>query len=431
MPRLHPPREPVTVHFDGEAVVAQRGEPVAAALVAAGHLALARSPKFHRPRGPACMRAACDGCLARVDGEPNVMTCRVPAADGMRIETQNVVGSRDTDLLRMADWFFPEGMNHHELFAGIPGVQRVMQAFARRVAGLGRLPREPGPVRAAVRRAVDVLVVGAGAAGMAVALELSRRGRAVEVVDDDLAWGGGVRLLGGAWRGRGAATWTGPWAPLLAAFGEAVATSRLVLRLRTTAAGIYGDDVLVAGEGGVEVVNARTLVLAPGAHDGVLPFEGNDLPGVMSGRAAAALLHEGVSPGERVVVAVDEGSGPYGEAVARALPSAIIVRGTVVGARGSARVKEVTVASCKPGAEQRLPCDALVVDAPRAPAYELCAQAGAELAHEPRGFLVRAVRGDGRIRDGVFAAGEVVGTPLDPGALAAAAQAIAGAVSPR
>jgi sarcosine oxidase subunit alpha len=309
-------------------------------------------------------------------------------------------------------------MNHHELFAGVPGVQRVMQAFARRVAGLGRLPKEPGPVRAAVRREVDVLVVGAGAAGMAAALELARRGRAVEVVDDDLAWGGGVRFLGEA------------WTAVLAAFGEAVAAGRVVLRLRTTAAGLYGDDLLVAGEAGVEVLTARTLVLAPGAHDGVLPFEGNDLPGVMSGRAAAVLLHEGVSPGDRVVVAVDEGGGPYGEAVARALPGATLVRGAAVLARGSARVKEATIAVAA-GGEQRFPCDTLVVDAPRAPAYELCAQAGAELAHEPRGFLVRPPLRDGRIRDGVFAAGEVVGTPLDPTAMARAAQALADSASPR
>ncbi len=130
----------MTLFLDGEPVVAERGEPAAVALLAAGHLALARSPKFHRPRGPACLRAACDGCLARVDEVPNVMTCRVPSTEGLRIETQNVVGSKDTDLLRMADWFFPEGMNHHELFAGVPGVQRVLQGFARRVAGLGRLP---------------------------------------------------------------------------------------------------------------------------------------------------------------------------------------------------------------------------------------------------------------------------------------------------
>src|SRR5947207_323758 len=176
--RIRPLRDPVTVRFDGDDVPAERGEPLVAALVAAGHLTLARSPKFHRPRGPACLRAACDGCLARVDSVPNVMTCRVPAADGMCIETQNVVGTRELDLLRAADWFFPEGMNHHELLAGVPGVSRVMQGLARRVAGLGTLPGGGGesapdvPVPPAIRRQVDAIVIGAGPFGIAAAVEL-------------------------------------------------------------------------------------------------------------------------------------------------------------------------------------------------------------------------------------------------------------------
>jgi sarcosine oxidase, subunit alpha len=402
MPRRRPPSDPVTLQLDGQAVIAERGEPAAVALIAAGHLGLARSPKFHRPRGPTCLRAACDGCLARVDGEPNVMTCRVPAEEGTRIETQNVVGSRDTDLLRTADWFFPEGMNHHELLAGIPGLQRVMQVFARRVAGIGRLPEQASPPRMAMRRKVDALVVGAGASGMAAALELLRRGRAVEVVDDDLSWGGSLRALVGP---AGVA-----WEPLLHAFGEAVARSRLALRLRTTAAGLYGDDLLVAGLDGIEVVNARTLVLTPGAHDGVLAFEGNDVPGVLSARAAGWLFARGVTVGQRMVVVVADGGGPFGEALARAHDGTQLLRGQPDRVRGSGRVKEARVVDA--AGERRWPCDTLVIDAPRAPAYELCAQAGAELVHQPRGFVAR-VREGGRIRRGVLAAGEVVGTPLD------------------
>jgi sarcosine oxidase subunit alpha len=320
----------------------------------------------------------------------------------MRIETQNVVGSRDTDLLRMADWFFPEGMNHHELLAGVPGVQRVMQAFARRVAGLGRLPKETVAPRPAARRKADVLVVGAGAAGMASALELARRGRRVEVVDDGLVWGGSLRALAGPARVA--------WEPLLRAFGDALAASKVSLRLETTAAGIYGDDVLVGGPGGIEVVTARTLVLAPGAHDGVFAFEGNDVPGVMSARAAGWLLAHEATAGKRVLVTVTEGGGPFGEALAGAVPGVELVRGAPTRVRGSGRVKEVTVAVAE--GERRIACDALLVDAPRAPAYELCAQAGAELAHEPRGFVARVTAG-GQLRSGVLAVGEVVGTPLD------------------
>jgi sarcosine oxidase subunit alpha len=418
VPRLRPPRDPVTIRFDGQAVVAERGEPIAVALVAAGHLVLARSPKFHRPRGPACQRAACDGCLARVDDVPNMMTCRTPAAEGTRVETQNVVGSRDHDLLGMADWFFPAGMNHHELFAGVPGVQRVMQAFARRVAGLGKLPREVVPPRESARRDADVLVVGAGPAGMATALGLAARGRRVEVVDDDLVWGGSARALVGV---DGEA-----WAPLLGAFERGMSARQVTLRLETTAAAIYGNDVLVAGHAGVEVVTPRVLVLAPGAHDGVLAFDGNDGPAVMSARAAGRLLGYGVTPGAQAVVVVAEGGGPFGEAFARAEPSATLVRGVPVGARGSGRVHDWTIAT--PEGERRFPGDVLLVDAPRAPAYELCAQAGAELGHQPYGFIARVGPG-GRIRDGVFAVGEVVGTPLQPDAITREAERVVAAAS--
>lgn len=119
--RVRALKDPVTLTLDGEEVVAERGEPVAAALIAAGKTPIARSPKFHRPRGPACLRGACDGCLARVDGAPNVMTCLVPAEEGMTVVSQNRIGPRDADVLRVTDWFFPDGMNHHEhLIRGVP-----------------------------------------------------------------------------------------------------------------------------------------------------------------------------------------------------------------------------------------------------------------------------------------------------------------------
>jgi sarcosine oxidase, subunit alpha len=423
--RIRPLTDPVTLHLDGDAVPAERGEPAAAALIAAEYLSFARSPKFHRPRGPACLRAGCDGCLARVDGVPNVMTCRVPAADGMRIETQNVVGSRDHDLLEAADWFFPEGMNHHELLAGVPGVSRVMQGLARRIAGLGELPSHDAPqppARAASRRTADVLVVGAGLYGMAAAVELASRGRAVEIVDDDLSWGGSLRGLRGFPLDLGGgreANLASAWSSLVDAFTRTLRAGTS-LRLRTTAAGIYDDDVLLSSPAGVEVVTPRTLILATGAHDGTLPFEGNDVPGVMSARAGCRLLAHGVVPGKRVVVLAPEGRGAdayatrlFAEAYVAARPDAKLVAGVPERARGSRRVREITVQTSD--GKRGFTCDALLIDAARAPAYELPAQAGAQLSHGPAGFLP-AVGPGGAIRNDrrVLALGEVAGDPVDP-----------------
>lgn len=422
--RTAPIRRPVTVTLDGKPLVAEEGEPLAAAFVAEGKLTLARSPKFHRPRGPSCFRGACDGCLARVDGVPNVLTCMVPAEDGMTVTTQNRVGFREADLLRVTDWFFPEGMNHHELFAGVFGVQALMQTFARRVAGLGKLPEHALAPREARRRHTDVLVVGSGPSGMAIASRLARAGRRVEVVEDQPVFGGGLRALDGeALR---------PFAEGMRAFEKDVERGAVCLRTRTVAGGLYDRDLLVVSEEGAEILTADALVLASGAHDGVLAFEGNDLPGVVSARAAGFLLGRNVLVGQRPAIVVSNGGGPFGASYMQKFQRladveegrdwhAEIVVGEPVRVEGSNRVSSVVVRT--EHGEREIVADAVLVDAPRAPAHELATQAGADLVHEPRGFVVRTK--EGRVGDGVYALGELCGTLLDAAAIDAEADRVA------
>ena len=413
--------DPVTITLDGEPIPAERGEPVAAALIAAGKLMIARSPKFHRPRGPSCMRAACDGCLARVDETPNVMTCMVAAEEGTTVVSQNRLGPREVDLLRMTDWFFPSGMNHHELFAGIPGVQTVMQAFARRVAGLGRMPVEVEAPHPAVRRVADVVVIGGGPSGMAIATRLADAGRAVEVIDDQLTVGGGLLAL--------APPDARAFEQIRASFMDQVTRAKLRLRIRTVAGGLYGSDLLVVGPEGAEVLETRSLVLASGAHDGALAFEGNDVPGVMSARAGGALLARGVLAGKRIVVVVSSGGGPFGESFARAAggrAAVTVVHGEPVRVRGSSRPKAVVVRDAK-GQETEHAADVVLIDAPRSPAYELAEQAGARLAHEPRGFVVRTE--EGRIAQGRYAVGELTGVPFEAVAIALQATQVAAKIA--
>lgn len=401
---------PVTITLDGQPIVAEEGEPLAATLVAADELAIARSPKFHRRRGPSCLRGACDGCLARVDDVPNVMTCMTAARDGMMVVSQNRLGPRDADLLRMTDWFFPDGLNHHEIFAGVPGVQNVMQAFARRVAGLGRLPGAEVPRRRATRRSADVVVVGGGAAGLAVSAMLAAKGRGVEVLDDQIAIGGSLLALGAEDRAR--------FGAIEGLFRDALRKRSLRARTSTSAGGIYGSDLLVVGPEGAEVIEARAIVLACGAHDGVLAFENNDAPGVMSARAAGFLLQRGVVVGRKIAVVVADGGGPFGESFARAASAhaeVTLVRGEPRAVKGTSRAKAVVVG------KREIACDAVLVDAPRSPSYELAEQAGATLAHELSGYLVKETP------PGVYATGEIAGVALD----AAAIEAHAARVSER
>src|SRR5882724_6461838 len=195
--RLSPPKHPVELELDGETLTAEAGEPIAVALIAADKVVLCRSPKLHRPHGPYCLRGGCDGCLVRINGEPNVTSCMVACRGGERIETQNVLGTRKVDLLEATDWFFPRGIDHHHLLAGVPAASFVVQKIARHVAGLGQLPDEPRKTGTARREDVDVLVVGGGAAGLLIAKRLvgSRSTPSdlrVLVIDDGVVPGGSL-----------------------------------------------------------------------------------------------------------------------------------------------------------------------------------------------------------------------------------------------
>ena len=81
-------RKKIQITFDGESVEALEGEPIAAALLAAGKKVFYRTVKRNDPRGYFCAIGVCNDCKMIVDGVPNVRTCVTPVREGMIIETQ-------------------------------------------------------------------------------------------------------------------------------------------------------------------------------------------------------------------------------------------------------------------------------------------------------------------------------------------------------
>src|SRR5512142_545177 len=113
MPRLPGFPTDATVRLDGTAHPARTGEPLAAALLAAGVAILGRSPKYHRPRGAFCLGGSCAGCHLGVDGLPSRAACRTPCRDGLVAETQNAIPGARHDLLGALDLVTPRGLDHH------------------------------------------------------------------------------------------------------------------------------------------------------------------------------------------------------------------------------------------------------------------------------------------------------------------------------
>ncbi|MDR2671190.1 MAG: (2Fe-2S)-binding protein [Oscillospiraceae bacterium] len=85
-------RREVTFTFDGRAMTGFEGEPVAAALKAAGVVVHRYTKKNRSPRGVFCAIGRCTDCVMTVNGRPNVRTCVTPLEDGMAVATQYGAG---------------------------------------------------------------------------------------------------------------------------------------------------------------------------------------------------------------------------------------------------------------------------------------------------------------------------------------------------
>lgn len=345
----------------------------------------------------------------RVQGTPNVMTCLTSAAGDERIESQNVVGSRKADLLRVNDWLFPHGFDHHHFMTDLPALGPIVQSFARKISGLGLLPTDVQDKQPARFLDADAVIVGAGLAGLVVTQKLEAQKKRVVLVDDGLELGGSLRLL-----------------PQHASKLAALRPKKATVFVGATAAGVYQGELVVATREGAVVVRAPHKVFATGAHDGVLAFHGNDLPGVFSARALCLLQTYGVEPDEPFVVIgegfwADELERRFGDRVAR------IAANVVQAVRGSSTAKSVTVLEGK----RKRSMDAYVVGvaAPGAPAFELAAQAGAGVRFDPnRGYAIECDE-DGRAGDHLWAVGECAGMDFDLAAITTAAEKCAKALA--
>ncbi len=415
----------LTFTFDGRSYKGFQGDTLASALLANDQMLMGRSFKYHRPRGPVTAGSAEPNALMTIGSgpraEPNARATMVELHQGLVASSQNRWPSLRYDIGAVNSLLSPflgAGFYYKTFMWPAAFWEKIYEPLIRRAAGLGKLVLEADPDRYEKAWAhCDLLVVGAGPAGLMAALVAGRAGLRVILADESLSAGGSLLSENVSVGGMRAADFARTLAEELASLPN------VTLMARTTVFGWYDDMVF----GAVERVQkhvaspspelpverlwriaAKRAILATGAEERPLVFGGNDRPGVMTATAARSYLNRyGVAIGGKVAIFTNGGSGYRTAAdltacgvevtaVIDARPQSIdvapagirVIRNAgVIGTKGRHRIEGLLLD--RSGFEEVVGCDALAMSGGWSPIVHLMCQRGEKpvWSEEKQSFL--------------------------------------------
>jgi len=312
-------RQPVRFTFNGKTYQGFAGDTLASALLANGVRLVARSWKYHRPRGIITAGVEEPNAVVQVGSGartvPNVLATTQEIYEGFEATSVNCRPSVENDRMAFVgrfSRFLPAGF-YYKTFMWPASLWMKYEHYIRRAAGLGESPRLPDPDRyEKVNLHCDVVIAGGGPAGLAAALAAGRTGARVVLADEQAELGGSLLASKELIDGMPALDWVAQARKELAAMPEVQVLTRstvfgyhdhnfLTIQERLT------DHLSFAQRRGprerIWRVRAKEVVLATGAHERPLVFGDNDLPGVMLASAVSIYLHRfAVAPGRKAVL---------------------------------------------------------------------------------------------------------------------------------
>lgn len=314
----------VEFSFNGKRMRGFQGDTLAAALLANDQMLVGRSFKYHRPRGIVASGPEEPNALVNLGAgarlEPNQRTTTTELFDGLEATSQNHWPSLDFDLGVVNNYaarFMPAGFYYKTFIHPRPMWKHVFEPVIRRAAGLGKAPTQGDADRYEQAYAFcDVLVVGAGVAGLKAAKAAADAGSRVILLEQQPVLGGRAPVDQTEVDGQPVEAW------LSAIESDLAARDNVTIRARTCGFGVYDHGYVLADERVADHtpgdgrpkhrlwrIRAGLIVTATGAIERPLSFAGNDIPGVMLASAVRDyVVNYAVSPGDRTVVVTNNDS---------------------------------------------------------------------------------------------------------------------------
>ena len=297
----------ISLTFNGRKYSGYKGDTLASALLANGVHLIARSFKYHRPRG--IFAAGVDDPSAKVqlikDGysEPNVNLTEFELVEGLELQSQNCWPSVSVDvgeINNLLNRFFPAGFYYKTFMWPKSFWYSIYEPFIRKAAGFGVASLDPDPDRYEHQyEHCDVLVVGSGPSGLSSALAAAKNGARVILAEDKPRFGGSLLTDEVTIGNKKGEEWVDD------VVSELSSMPNVITKSRSQVFGYYDNNMLVMFERKRDhlqdptkftpreklwYIRAKEVIISTGSIERPLVFANNDRPGIMLASAAKEYL---------------------------------------------------------------------------------------------------------------------------------------------